>query len=206
MTITGIHPINSIELCVNEERLISGSSNGSIDLWEVVFFEKSFKKLFSFNAHVGSVNCVKWNPSDSSMFLSCGDDRLIKAWDVQSRTLLKIYPGHTDWVIAIAIHENSLISASFDKAVKFWELSSGELMESFKEHSDRVVAVAFHPNGKIIATGSQDKVVNIIDLYTGEVKKAFTGNSDWVVSLQFNFDGSKLAVATYDGIIKIWLL
>jgi WD40 repeat protein len=33
------------------------------------------------DAHEGDVNCVAWNPKDSKILASCGDDGLIKIWE-----------------------------------------------------------------------------------------------------------------------------
>ena len=35
-------------------------------------------------AHGGDVNCVRFNPRDPSVLATCGDDELVKVWDVPS--------------------------------------------------------------------------------------------------------------------------
>jgi len=45
--------------------------------------EPCFKLLTSMkNSHVQDVNCVKWNPRDASVLLTCSDDMSIKVWKV----------------------------------------------------------------------------------------------------------------------------
>ncbi|KAH3674846.1 hypothetical protein WICMUC_003049 [Wickerhamomyces mucosus] len=63
----------------DENLVLSGSEDGRIFLWN-----KEFGALIgTFKAHDGNTNCVTWNPIKSNnkeMFVTCGDDGLVKVW------------------------------------------------------------------------------------------------------------------------------
>jgi hypothetical protein len=82
-----IDPIYSIDWNKNNNLIISGGGDNAINLikYESNCGEKTIElNINNLNSHDGDVNCVRWNPSDisdfSNLFLSVGDDCLVKIW------------------------------------------------------------------------------------------------------------------------------
>ena len=65
---------------------------------------------------------------------SCGNDRTVKLWDVQSGECLKTLKGHTGevWSIAFSPLGSILASGSQDGTVKLWDISTGECLNTLR--------------------------------------------------------------------------
>ncbi|XXG99788.1 hypothetical protein Hte_006129 [Hypoxylon texense] len=60
----------------NESFVISGSEDGSINIWH----KASAHLVEKLSGHVPGCNAVTWSPTDPCLFASCGDDGKIKIW------------------------------------------------------------------------------------------------------------------------------
>ncbi|ODV88979.1 hypothetical protein CANCADRAFT_132560 [Tortispora caseinolytica NRRL Y-17796] len=61
----------------------SGSEDSRVYIWN-----REYGTLIdTLPGHVGTVNCVAWNPKDPEMFASAGDDHVIRIWEPKSRLL-----------------------------------------------------------------------------------------------------------------------
>lgn len=60
----------------DESFVISGSEDGSINIWH----KASAQLVEKLNGHIPGCNSVSWNPADPCLFASCGDDGKIKIW------------------------------------------------------------------------------------------------------------------------------
>ena len=58
------------------------------------------------------------------MLASASADKTIKLWDVENKTEIKTFRGHSDKVTSVAINHNDtmLASASADKTIKLWNI------------------------------------------------------------------------------------
>lgn len=60
----------------NESFVISGSEDGSINIWH----KASAHLVEKLSGHIPGCNAVSWSPTDPCLFASCGDDGKIKIW------------------------------------------------------------------------------------------------------------------------------
>ena len=42
----------------------------------------SFMKEFEYRVHDADVNCIRWNPVQPTVFVTCGDDGVVKVWEI----------------------------------------------------------------------------------------------------------------------------
>ena len=77
-------PIYSIDWNQHNNLILSGGGDNTINIIKCNsnYGDKVLESLVIFpNAHDGDVNCVRWNPTGyDNLFLSCGDDCLVKIW------------------------------------------------------------------------------------------------------------------------------
>lgn len=70
-------------------------------------------------SHTNWVRCVRFN-ANCTQIASCGDDKLIKLWDLNKKTLVHNFSEHGGVVNALKFHpDNTCIgSACFDKKLR----------------------------------------------------------------------------------------
>ncbi|XP_065667150.1 probable cytosolic iron-sulfur protein assembly protein CIAO1 homolog [Hydra vulgaris] len=90
-TLAGYHlrPIYSVDWNHQNDLIASCSADDSIKIFkqdDVECFDKRNEPIFNLvgnleKAHLQDINCLKWNPKDSSILASCSDDMSIKIWN-----------------------------------------------------------------------------------------------------------------------------
>lgn len=73
--------IRSVFGGADESFVISGSEDGSINIWH----KNTANLIVKLNGHIPGCNSVSWNPADPCLFASCGDDGKIKIWSNNNR-------------------------------------------------------------------------------------------------------------------------
>ena len=85
----------SVAFSPDGERVLSGSEDGTLRLWEV----KAGKELRCFQGHTMAVYSVAFSP-DGKRALSGSRDKTIRLWDVQTGKELRSFTGHKGGVLA----------------------------------------------------------------------------------------------------------
>lgn len=70
------------------------------------------------HAHKGIIRDILIN---NEKIISCGEDSLIKIWDINNLSLIKEFK-HNNFVQSLVINDNNLVSASYDGQIKVWSL------------------------------------------------------------------------------------
>jgi WD40 repeat protein len=98
-------------------------------------------------------------------FTACGDrvavahqDRRVRLWDLEKKTLLGELIGHLDQVSALAFSPGgkTLASASHDRTVKLWSVAAAGEVASLEQHRGKVFCLAFSPDGTTLASGGEE--------------------------------------------------
>ena len=120
----------------NEGRLISGSEDRTINLWDInaVTGSKSgagtqIQAIGVFRGHTDVVEDVDWHKRDPNMIGSVGDDKCLMIWDVREKNPNKavhvVKDAHDADINCIAfnpINEYVLATGSADKTVALWDM------------------------------------------------------------------------------------
>jgi WD40 repeat protein len=139
------------------------------------------KPYQAFSSNPTTVNHIVIAPNEQ-FIVTCGSDKLLKAWDVQSGKPLQTFVGHDSPVKgAVILSDNkTLISSDENMTIKYWDISSGKEIKSMivYSHMDTDIPKALHnlylskDEKTLIAYHSHDIV--FMDTQSGEKLTTFS--------------------------------
>lgn len=189
--------VNSL-VVVGDNKLASGSADGSIRIWE----SSNGTTIKILNSYLSSdIFCLKMLPNGN--LASGSSDKTIKIWDIDSGKCLQVLTGHIGWVYTICVLSNHLIaSGSYDKTIRIWNIIDGETIKILTGHSDSITCLEIVSN-ELLASGSRDRTIRIWNIENGLNVAILTGHTDYILSLVLLPSGY-LASGSWDHSIKIW--
>ncbi|GMM50977.1 Doa1 protein [Starmerella bacillaris] len=149
------HTANVSCLDASGETVASGSWDLSVRVWQ------SPESSIVLNKHTQNVWGVKF--VSSSALLTCGADKTIVLWDLNSQSILKVFSGHTDAVRGLAVLSADLFaSVSNDTTVRIWNFNTGECVHVMHGHTSFIYAIA-RINEQYLVTSGEDRTLRIWD-------------------------------------------
>jgi hypothetical protein len=177
----------SVTFSADGKRLLSGSQDRSIRLWDVA----TGTEIRQFVGHTSNVYSVALS-ADGRIAVSVAgasagkalaegivDDPLncvLGVWDVESGQLLRKLRGHTGAILGVAISPDGRFAlsgsggefygggrfvASADNTERLWDLTAGSEVVRFSGHLRSVCSVAFSSDGPEIVSCGFDKTVRV---------------------------------------------
>ncbi|KAF2733493.1 transcriptional repressor rco-1 [Polyplosphaeria fusca] len=149
--------------------------------------------------------------SPNGAYLATGaEDKVIRVWDIQSRTIKNQFTGHEQDIYSLDFARNgrTIASGSGDRTVRLWDLDSNTQVLHLSIE-DGVTTVAISPDNRFVAAGSLDKSVRVWDANTGQLVvrlEGELGHKDSVYSVAFAPSGDRLVSGSLDKTIKMWEL
>jgi len=110
--------------------LVSGDYHGKLIWWNA--HDDAPKPQREVDAHGGWVRAVAISP-DGKTLASCGNDHLVKLWNLADGKHLKTLEGHESHVYNVAFHPDGkhLVSGDLKGVVKDWDLTTGKAVRDF---------------------------------------------------------------------------
>ncbi|XP_030029481.2 U3 small nucleolar RNA-associated protein 15 homolog [Manduca sexta] len=143
--------------------------------------------------------------ADGKLLVAGSEESGVKLFDVQSKSLLRVFTGHTGPVHRTFFTKDQLkvISYSDDKSVSLWDISTEERIANFSEHTDYVRAGAPSPiSPDIILSGSYDHLVKLYDCRSNET--VLTVNHGSPVESTLFLPSGGLFISAGGTEIKVW--
>ena len=152
--------------------------------------------------HTAGVACII--QGEGTDVLTCSWDKTIRRWNSSTGECLKIYEGHTEWVLSILYDEATkrIFSASNDKTIIVWNGETGErirVMEGHRDWGRSLVQV----NDTTIASCSGDGTIKLWDTATLACIKIIS-NGGHVYAVAATPDGRYLISGSMDKKVKVW--
>lgn len=163
-------------------------------------------------SHAGSINCVAFHPTVSSL-ASGSDDCTIKIWDWELGELELTIKAHTQAVRDLDFGGPKdailLASCSADLTIKLWNPSDNyKNIRTLNGHEHAVTSIRFVPSstpGKnLLISASADKTMRLWDTNTGFCVKILQGHSNWVRSVCPSSDGQFILSSSADCTASLW--
>jgi WD40 repeat protein len=234
-TLKGVgDPDRCVAFSPDSKTLASGSSDGSVSLWDVA----TARRQAILKGHPGQVWCVAFSPDGKT--LACGTSGYenspgeIRLWDIATERLRASLKGHIAEVRAMAFSPegNTLATGGGNEGLadaqvvqneegedhlapgkstrgspgelKLWDVATGKVRLTIKVQSNLIESLAFSPDGQWLASGSVDGTVDLRDVRTGMVRSTYKAHSRSVVFISFFSDRKRMITASLDGTAKLW--
>ena len=181
------------------DRLISGSSNGMIGIWEIA----SMRCIQILDGHSAgsSISCLL--PLNESTILSGSADGTLKVWRLEAERYQEDKTaGHGFISSAAAFDDKTIVYSTARPSIHLYALNSDQCF-GFNQ-SQRASSLAIRSDG-YLAVGSDDGQIQVWSVASQELKFYFEfhGHSDQIQALTFLPNGN-LVSGSDDTKIRIW--
>ncbi|KAI4597049.1 general transcription repressor [Pestalotiopsis sp. IQ-011] len=204
----------SVVCCVrfsHDGKYVATGCNRSAQIYDVQTGEKVCV-LTDENVDISGdlyIRSVCFSP-DGKYLATGAEDKLIRVWDINSRTIRNTFSGHEQDIYSLdfARDGRTIASGSGDRTVRLWDIETGNAMLTLTIE-DGVTTVAISPDTKYVAAGSLDKSVRVWDISQGYLVERLEGpdgHKDSVYSVAFSPNGRDLVSGSLDKTIKMWEL
>jgi WD40 repeat protein len=236
---TGQKGINHV-VFLSDNQILTSGEDGSIKFWNLSGNKATL--IATENAHNNCKNkqdsadeCDTHQPSikslnrseDNKRFVSGGDDRLAKLWELDgdSIKLIKEFKGHDRRINSVNFSPEckdvtnsqcKIATASDDGTVKIWNpLPPYQQLLEISAHPEGVEVVRFSPteNSNILATASKAGMIKLWEIkkdnstINAQTLSEFKGHQGSIVSFRFRVNKGELELTTAgksDGIVRFW--
>ena len=145
-------------------------------------------------------------PAPSALLVTAGQDRTIRLWRTDTRSLARTWrsQGEAPSALGIAPGGRTVASGSADGSVRLWSTSSSRLQRAFKAHQGRVTSLAFAPNDRLLASAGEDGTGQGVGPAQRPRPPRPARSCRAGHAVGFSADGQRLISAGQDGAIRIW--
>jgi len=200
--------VNTCSFCpVDGKILISGSSDGTLRIWDVLTGEE----ITVLRGHQTEVLSISISP-DGRRILSGGADGRLILWDMDTRNTVKVFEGLFGPVYCCTfcpIDGNIFVSGNSDGTLRIWDVATGEEIAILRGHQKEghygeVLSCAFSPDGEFLISGSLDDSLRLWDVSTWSEMGTMTSHTAGINTCAFSPDGRLIVSGSWDETIKVW--
>ena len=171
--------------------------------------------LSSWQGHRDSIYDIEVSP-DGLKFATAGADRLVKLWDLVSRSELAAYEGHADFVTAVAFRKDKaqLASAAADMEIKVWDLKTGQLLKNnrydkeftftFPRHGKPVTGLRWLDKGEVIVSVSEDGYARWCTELKKQKQRRLSSAGEILYCVAATGDGGTIFAGSESGVVYVW--
>ncbi len=170
----------------------AGSDTGVVQLFSVDQSRDVLRQL-QHSPNGKPVRCVRFLKSSNTNLVSCGDDALVKYWDISVGEHLSTFSGHTDYVRSLTCGERSsqhgdcFLTGGYDHKCMLWdvrvEAKKGPVRQWTHAKDAPVEDVLLLPSGTM-AVSCGATVARVWDLLSGKLLASLENHQKTVTSLR----------------------
>ena len=198
----------SIDFNHDGSRLVSGSEDGVVRIWDMV----KRKRIMELRGHKEALFDVAYSP-DGLDIASVSTDGIVKIWNAttgEEKVVLDENDTDIGTALAFAPDGRTLATVNAVGTVTMWDSKSGEHKATLKGirpasfFGHMKSAVAFSPDGKRFSCTTVYGKIRVWDETNPDSPLEIQGDGDGVFDLQFGPDGKTLASGGMDKTVKLW--
>lgn len=150
---------------LEKNRLLSGSDDSNIALWDISSFGKQIKPVHTLeSAHNDIVNDVKWHMFDSNLFGSVSEDSTMKLFDQRTQEVTNtiVCKQAYNTLAFSPFSRNLFAAAGTEGLVYIYDLrNTAQPLYAMTGHEDAVTSLEFDPlnDGIIVSAGSDRRAI-----------------------------------------------
>lgn len=119
-------PTNSPPL---QQFFVTGSADRTIKVWDFAKASVAAPDALklTLTGHINAVRGLAISPRHPYMF-SCGEDKMVKCWDLEYNKVIRQYHGHLSGVFCLKLHPtlDILITGGRDACARVWDMRTKE--------------------------------------------------------------------------------
>lgn len=142
---------------IDKDTFITCSADRSVTIWKK---DQVLKKLDGLHDDV--IRAIDVN-LDSNELATCGNDNMVKIWDLETFKLKKVLEGHTNFVYSVKFSKrdsNTLLSCGEDRSLIVWDIEAGQAADVVVTPAISVWCLESISNGDV-AIGTSDGCLRI---------------------------------------------
>ena len=158
--------------------LISGSSDGFVEVWDYEIGKLAKDLLYQMNDEfmmhdesILSLGCSK----DGDMIASASSDGCLKIWRLRTGSCLKKLAAHMKGITSVEFSRDGsqILTSSYDSTIRLHGLNSGRMLKEFRGHASFVNFACYSSDGNRIISASSDGSVKIWDTKSSDCVSTF---------------------------------
>ena len=193
--------IKGIAYSPDGRRLVSGSSSGTIRLWD----STTGDDVVGFIGQVPlGVYSIAFSPDGKTIATGGYEEvQLRDAVTGERKATFKTIADRVISIIAFSPNGKTLACPGDSGTIRFWDVATVTHKATLTGHAGWVSSVAFSPDGKTLASSGADSAIHFWDVATATHKATLTGHTSSVRSVAFSPDGRWLASLGWNE-VRLW--
>jgi len=117
--------VRCIDFSADGNQMFTACWGGVVHVWDTT--QAAPKPVRTIQAHQGATRFVRVSP-DGAQLATCGNDLLVKVWNLADGTLAHSFSGHARHVYGVDFHPGGkhVVSQDLMGVINIWDLQSGE--------------------------------------------------------------------------------
>jgi WD40 repeat protein len=203
--------VRALAFAAREKLLFSADYSGKLLAWP--FEAETPAPVRSVDAHKGFARALAVSP-DGKLLASCGNDHMVRLWNVGDGTPVKDLAGHACHVYNVAFHPKQplLVSGDLKGTLKVWDIARGTVEReldakvlhkydmTFEADHGGIRALAFSADGALLACAG---ITDVTNAFAGVGKPAVvlfdwaSGKQKFLLRPRENFQGTMWGVVQF---------
>lgn len=193
--------VTSLDFSDDGSMLITGSSNGAINLWDMVRGASRQQVRSGDNA----ISALHFFGHDG-YFAAVARDTSINIWSVPARRATEWHASRGRILTGAGFDRDGgrLAIADSSRHVSVYDSTDGQRLAELDQHSSEVIALSFSANGQRLASADENGGLWLWDTDSYQPVARLSGHHSFVDILQFSARGGRLLSAGGDGHLRLW--